>query len=397
MAAELSQTPSGNRLTIGFFGRTNSGKSSLVNALSGQEVSLVSPVEGTTTDPVYKAIEIYPLGACQFIDTAGFGDMTELGTMRQARTLEAMDKTDMAVLVFEPRSGVGEAEQALWAELKKREISTVAVLNCFDVPYPSEAEAAIKALTGEKPIVLHALTKEGLNTLREALVKKVPADFENQSLVGHLVGQDDRVLLVMPQDKQAPKGRLILPQVQVLRDLLDHGAVTTCVTPEGLTAALSDKTPDLIITDSQVFPFVYEHKPPQSHLTSFSVLMARYKGDIEAYLSGAKAVWGLKSGDRVLIAEACSHQPMDGDIGRIKIPNLLRQKVNPNLQIEVVGGQDFPADLTPYGLVIHCGGCMFGRRQILSRVMRAVEQRVPITNYGIFLAEMAGILDKVTI
>ena len=228
-------------------------------------------------------------------------------------------------------------------------------------------------------------------------MKSAPASIENESIIGHLVEENQRVLLVMPQDIQAPKGRLILPQVQVIRDLLDHGAITTCVTPNQLSEALKDGAPDLIITDSQVFPFVYAHKPEQSRLTSFSVLLARYKGDIEAYLAGAKVARKLQAGDRVLIAEACSHQPLDGDIGRVKIPNLIHQKINSDVQIEVVGGQDFPADLTPYALVIHCGGCMFNRRQVLSRVMRATMQGVPITNYGIFLAEMADILDKITI
>ncbi len=395
MSAGLQETPSGNRLTIGFFGRTNSGKSSLINALTGQAVSLVTAVSGTTTDPVEKATEFYPLGACRLIDTAGFGDETELGALRQARTLAAMDKTDLAVLVFAPPEPIGAAEQALYAELTKRNIPTVFVMNQCDLEPSVEMTAAAAKLTGEDPIAVSAKTGSGLGALREALVKKAPADFENQSLVGHLVQKNDRVLLVMPQDIQAPKGRLILPQVQVLRDLLDHGAIATCVTPESLSAALEGASPDLIITDSQVFPLVYAQKPADSRLTSFSVLMARYKGDIEAYRAGAKAVWSLQPGDRVLIAEACSHKPLDGDIGRVKIPALLRKKVNPDLVIQVVGGQDFPADLTPYSLVIHCGGCMFGRRQVLSRVMRAVEQNVPITNYGIFLAEMAGILDKV--
>ena len=395
MSAGLQETPSGNRLTIGFFGRTNSGKSSLINALTGQAVSLVSAVSGTTTDPVEKATEFYPLGACRLIDTAGFGDETELGALRQARTLAAMDKTDLAVLVFAPPEPIGAAEQALYAELAKRNIPTVFVMNQCDLEPSAEMTAAAMKLTGEEPIAVSAKTGSGLGALREALVKKAPADFENQSLVGHLVQKNDCVLLVMPQDIQAPKGRLILPQVQVLRDLLDHGAIATCVTPESLSAALEGAPPNLIITDSQVFPLVYAQKPADSRLTSFSVLMARYKGDIEAYRAGAKAVWSLQPGDRVLIAEACSHKPLDGDIGRVKIPALLRKKVNPDLVIQVVSGQDFPADLTPYSLVIHCGGCMFGRRQVLSRVMRAVEQNVPITNYGIFLAEMAGILDKV--
>lgn len=393
----LQDTPSALRLTIGFFGRTNSGKSSLINAIAGQEVSLVSPISGTTTDPVSKPIEIYPLGPCILLDTAGFGDETELGKLRMERTLSAMDKTHIAILVLTDTRDFTE-EKILLDELTKRKTPIVVVLNQIDRTENYE-EVIKKAndVLGITPIPVSATQKTGLSALREQLVKLSPETVENESVIGHLVKENDRVLLVMPQDIQAPKGRLILPQVQVIRDLLDHNAVVTCVTADKLTEALKDKTPDLIITDSQVFPQVYAEKPEESKLTSFSVLLARYKGDIEAYLAGVKNVWNLKAGDRVLIAEACSHNPQDGDIGRVKIPNLIRKKINPDISVEVVSGQDFPQDLTPYNLVIHCGGCMFNRRQVLARVMRAVDQGVPITNYGIFLAEMSGILDKVTI
>lgn len=392
----LSDTPSALRLTIGFFGRTNSGKSSLINAIAGQEVSLVSPISGTTTDPVSKPIEIYPLGACILLDTAGVGDTSELGDLRMQRTLSVMDKTDIAILVITAAEDYSE-EKNLLAELKNRKIPVITVLNQIDLLYDVESVlSTVETTLGVHPLAVSATKKTGLSALREQLVKSAPAELENQPIVGHLVKENMRVLLVMPQDIQAPKGRLILPQVQVIRDLLDHGAISTCVTADKLSEALKAGSPDLIITDSQVFPLVYEQKPAESLLTSFSVLFARYKGDIDAYLAGVKKVWNLKPTDRVLIAEACSHQPQDGDIGRIKIPNLIHKKIHPDIQVEVVGGQDFPADLTPYALVIHCGGCMFNRRQVLSRVMRAVEQNVPITNYGIFLAEMAGILDKVT-
>lgn len=393
----LSDTPSSLRLTIGFFGRTNSGKSSLINAIAGQEVSLVSPISGTTTDPVSKPIELYPLGPCILLDTAGTGDDTELGALRMSRTLGVMDKTDVAVLVLADLADLTE-EKKLLSELEKRKIPVVVVLNQIDRQKdPKEAVIAAELKLGMRPVPVSATQKTGLSALREQLVKAAPESVENESIIGHLVQENDRVLLVMPQDIQAPKGRLILPQVQVIRDLLDHNAIVTCVTKDKLTEALADNTPDLIITDSQVFPFVYEHKPKKSKLTSFSVLLARYKGDITAYLAGAKAARTLKAGDRVLIAEACSHNPQDGDIGRVKIPALLHKNVHPDLEISVVSGQDFPQDLSPYSLVIHCGGCMFNRRQVLSRVMRAVEQNIPITNYGIFLAEMAGILDKITI
>ncbi len=396
-SVSLSDTPSSLRLTIGFFGKTNSGKSSLLNRLAGQEVSLVSGVAGTTTDPVSKPIEIYPLGPCILLDTAGVGDNTELGELRMSRTLSAMDKTDLAVLVLTDDEDLTE-EKKLLEELSKRKTPVVPVLNGID--RIDNLEAVVKRIKSElsvSPVSVSAKTGEGIPKFREQLVKNAPETLENESIIGHLVKENDRVLLVMPQDLQAPKGRLIMPQVQTIRDLLDHRAIVTCVTTEQLDEALSDKTPNLIITDSQIFPLVYEKKPAESLLTSFSVLLARYKGDIAAYLAGAKVARSLKAGDRVLIAEACSHQPLDGDIGRVKIPNLIRQKINPDIQIEVVSGQDFPADLSPYNLVIHCGGCMFNRRQVLSRVMRAVEQNIPITNYGIFLAEMSGILEKITI
>ncbi|MBE7036480.1 MAG: [FeFe] hydrogenase H-cluster maturation GTPase HydF [Ruminococcaceae bacterium] len=392
----LAETPSSMRLSIGFFGRTNSGKSSLINAIAGQEVSLVSAVSGTTTDPVAKPIEIYPLGPCVLYDTAGFGDESELGAVRMKRTMTVLDKTNLAVLVLSPQYDDFAAELSLKEEFSKRKIPFVAVLNQVDLlENPTERIEKAKEMLKTEIVPVSAVNGQGLSQLREAMVRLAPADYENESIIGHLVKKNDRVLLVMPQDQQAPKGRLILPQVQVLRDLLDHGAVTTCVTVEQLPEALSDHTPDVIITDSQVFPIVYEQKPKESALTSFSVLLARYKGDIEAYVSGAAKIRTLKAGDKVLIAEACSHQPLDGDIGRVKIPNLLHKKISQDIEVTVVSGQDFPQDLTPYALVIHCGGCMFGRRQVMSRVMRAVEQKVPITNYGIFLAEMAGILDKV--
>ncbi len=392
----LAETPSSMRLAIGFFGRTNSGKSSLINALAGQDVSLVSSVSGTTTDPVAKPIEIYPLGPCTLYDTAGFGDESELGAVRMKRTATILDKTNLAVLVMSPQTEDFAVELSLKEEFLKRKIPFVAVLNQADLLTNPQLflQKAKNALQTEV-IPVSALKKQGIAQLKEAMVRLAPADYENESIIGHLVKKNERVLLVMPQDQQAPKGRLILPQVQVLRDLLDHGAVTTCVTVEQLPEALADHKPDLIITDSQVFSAVYEQKPKKSALTSFSVLLARYKGDIEAYVSGAAKIKTLKAGDKVLIAEACSHQPLDGDIGRVKIPNLIHEKINEDIEVTVVSGQDFPEDLTPYALVIHCGGCMFGRRQVMSRVFRAVEQKVPITNYGIFLAEMAGILDKV--
>ncbi|MBE7010643.1 MAG: [FeFe] hydrogenase H-cluster maturation GTPase HydF [Ruminococcaceae bacterium] len=398
MAASLTETPSALRLKIAVIGRTNSGKSSLINALCGQAVSLVSAESGTTTDPVTKPIEIYPLGPCLLIDTAGFGDTTPLGKMRMEKTAETLEKADMVLLVVNATEQ-DLAEEKVWMEkLVAENVPVLVVVNQIDVSDDAEADVArIQKELKQTAVAVSALQGTGMDALREEMIKKAPESIENPSLTAHLVKPGDKVLLVMPQDKQAPKGRLILPQVQTIRDLLDIGAVVTCVTPEQYEQALSLSVPDVIITDSQVFPFVHEKKPASSVLTSFSVLLARSKGDILVYRDGAKAARKLKAGDKVLIAEACSHQPLDGDIGRIKIPNLLRKKVHPDLDITVVAGNDFPKDLSPYSLVVHCGGCMFGRRQILSRISRAVRQGVPITNYGILIAEMTDILDSVTL
>lgn len=390
----LSDTPNAERLHIGFFGRRNSGKSSLLNALTGQRVSLVSDVAGTTTDPVYKSIEFYPLGPCVFIDTAGFDDVGELGGMRVERTREVLEKTDLCVLVITAGQQETDQEEA-WLE------------ECREMGKPVVAAVSKSDLSQEIPPLCHQLPHAlcsaaegtGLEVLREKLIEQAPHTGAQESITGHLVAQGDRVLLVAPQDIQAPKGRLILPQVQTIRDLLDIGAIVTVVTVKQLPDALDamKEAPRLIITDSQVFPQVAQLCPKETMLTSFSVLMARYKGDIDAFLEGVKAVETLRPTDRVLILEACSHNPLDGDIGRVKIPALLRKKVGEGLQIEVRAGNDIPRDLTPYALVIHCGGCMFNRAHMLSRISRCREQGVPVTNYGILLAKLGGILDQIRV
>lgn len=393
----MGQTPLSMRMTIAVFGKTNSGKSSLINALTGQQVSLVSAVGGTTTDPVNKTMELYPLGPCVFVDTAGFDDTSELGELRMERTKKVLDKTDLAVLVTDGAEN-GEELVPRLAEIKKRGIAAIGVLNKADLLQDAEKRAKEFSKKFQIPFsCASALRGEGIEQLKAAIVEHAPQDFEQASIIGHLTEKGDTVLLVMPQDIQAPKGRLILPQVQVTRDLLDHGAVVVSVTTEQMCAALEklEKPPKLIVTDSQVFPYVYEHKPQASLLTSFSVLMARHKGDIAEYIRGAARLDTLKESDKILIAEACTHQPLDGDIGRIKIPNLLRKKFGEGLSIDVVGGNNFPEDLSEYALVVHCGGCMFNRRYVLNRIRSAKEQNTPITNYGILLAKLSGILDKV--
>ncbi len=392
----LNNTPRSERLHIAFFGKRNSGKSSLINAVTNQETALVSDVLGTTTDPVYKSMEVLPLGPCVFIDTAGFDDQGELGKLRIEKTRGVIERTDIAVMVF---ADTETTEEEGWiAALRERDIPVVAVVNKIDIlPDAENVKRAVKENFGMEAISVSAQKRENISLLMEALVRMMPEEFAASSITSHLVKEDDVVLLVMPQDIQAPKGRLILPQVQTIRDLLDNKCIVMSVTTDKLAFALDSlkKPPKLIVTDSQVFGEVYEKKPPEAMLTSFSVLFARYKGDIQEYVRGSGAVETLSGNSRILIAEACTHKPLDEDIGRVKIPRLLRKKYGDSISIDIVNGSDFPKDLTPYDLVIHCGACMFNRRYVLSRITQAKRQRVPITNYGVFLAKMTGILDKI--
>ena len=361
-----------DRLQIAFFGATNSGKSTLVNALAGQEVSLVSELPGTTTDPVRKVIELPGLGPCVLVDTAGYGDPGALGAERERRSRAVIDSTDIAVLL---RSGHPEDDR--WVQLFQ---------------------------TAQIPVV-ELLSRAGKAPVQEVLpdlirnLQAVRPDQKQRLLTGGLVGKDDLVVLVMPQDSEAPKGRLILPQVQILRELLDLGCIPVCCQPEGLQRALDGLSarPALTITDSQAFAKVNAILPKDYPLTSFSILLAGAKGDIRTFVDGAKAIDTLKSGDRVLIAEACTHVPDTEDIGRVKIPNLLKKKIGGDLQIEVAAGNDFPDDLSPYNLIIQCGGCVASERLLRSRIKKALLAGVPITNYGIALASLTGILDRVVI
>lgn len=392
----LNHTPHANRLHIALFGRRNSGKSSLINALTGQNTALVSAIPGTTTDPVSKAMEIHGIGPCVFIDTPGFDDEGELGTMRIARTLKAVERTDIALLLCE--DGDLEDEKQWIKQLKEKNIPVILILNKADKRKNIEATAkSIEEACQEKPLIVSAKEHTGIEAIHQALLQKLPADFDQQTITGELAEEGDLVLLVMPQDIQAPKGRLILPQVQTLRELLDKKCIVMSCTTDKLPETLQAlaRPPHLIITDSQVFHIVYQQKPAESKLTSFSVLMAGYKGDIHYYIKGASAIDRLTPQSRVLIAEACTHAPLSEDIGRVKLPRLLRKKVGEELQIDMVAGTDFPEDLTPYHLVIHCGGCMFSRKYVLSRIGQARVQQVPITNYGIAIAHLNGILDKI--
>ena len=392
----LNNTPSANRLHIALFGRRNSGKSSLINALTGQDTALVSDIPGTTTDPVSKAMELHGIGPCVIIDTPGFDDEGTLGEMRIERTLKAIERTDIALLFCEENDLRIETE---WKkQLEAKNIPVILILNKADIrkDTPSISDNIGKAL-GQKPLIVSAKEKQGIEEIRLAILEKLPKDFEQPSITGDLVGENDLVLLVMPQDIQAPKGRLILPQVQTMRELLDKKCLVMSCTTDKLPQTLQALAypPKLIITDSQVFKTVYEQKPVESLLTSFSVLMAGYKGDIRQFIEGASAIDSLTENSHVLIAEACAHAPMTEDIGRVKIPRLLRKKIGEGLQIDMVSGSDFPKDLSKYDLIIHCGACMFNRKHVMNRLDSASHQQVPMTNYGITLAHLMGILDKI--
>ena len=392
----LQDTPRANRIHIGLFGKRNSGKSSLINALTGQEVAVVSEYAGTTTDPVYKSMEIHGIGPCVFIDTAGLDDEGELGELRVRQTLRAMDCTDIALLVC---TDADVSREKQWKDmLAEKNIPVIVLLNKSDLlEDPLATARAIEQQLQQVPLIVSAAHKSNIEDIRRALIGKLPDETMSTGITGRLVKENDVVLLVMPQDIQAPKGRLILPQVQTLRELLDRKCIVSCCTTDKLQATLDAlaQPPALIITDSQVFKTVYEQKPPESRLTSFSVLFAQYKGDIDYYLEGANAIDRLTEQSRVLIAEACTHAPLTEDIGRVKIPAMLRKRFGQGLTIDIVSGADFPEDLTPYQLVIHCGACMFNRKYVLQRIAQARKQQVPMTNYGVTIAYVQGILDKI--
>lgn len=400
----LQDTPHSQRLTIGFFGKTNSGKSSILNLMTGQETSVVSPIAGTTTDPVYKAMEIKGLGPVLFIDTAGFDDTTDLGEKRVEKTLAALEKCDIICAVMTPDefSSPVSCNLPSWflSIIEKKKDKTAVVLNKADTLTVREIQTISECITRETlliPVVMSAAEKKGIEELTETFMRLIPEGFCERTITGNLVHKGSLVLLVMPQDIQAPKGRLILPQVQVTRELLDKKCTILSCTTDCIDEALASlsREPDLIITDSQVFKTVSEKKPQKSLLTSFSVLLAANKGDIAEFVQGAKAIARLTPSSRVLIAEACTHAPLTEDIGREKIPALLRKKYGETLTIDVVSGTDFPEDLHPYDLIIHCGGCMFNRTYVLSRQHKAKTSSVPMTNYGITIAFLNGILDEV--
>lgn len=388
---DLNKTNSGNRVHIGFFGKVNAGKSSLINAFANRDISIVSDVEGTTTDPVYKSMEIKSLGPALLMDTPGLTDKTALGRERIKRTNEVLDKTDIAVIVVS--SCDVEVEKDLIKKLK--DTPRIVAINKIDQLSREEIDNIKKEFDGENVIEVSAKERLGMDTLLKNLLKFAPK--VNDKLFDGMVKEKDLVFLVIPQDIAAPKNRLILPQVQSIRELLDKDAIVMMVKLEEFSDALKivNKHPDLIVADSSVFLEVYDKKPKDSKLTSFSVLFAKLKGDIDEYVRGVEALKNLKDGSKILIAECCTHAPAEEDIGRIKIPNMIRKNINENVQIDVSSGSVFPENFDDYDLIIQCGGCMLNAKSIMSRVSKAKNKDIPITNYGIVIAYFKGILDKI--
>ena len=399
----MIETPRGNRVHIAIYGRTNAGKSSLINKITNQDISLVSEMRGTTTDPVYKAMELLPIGPVVFIDTAGIGDTTELGELRVKKTKEILNKMDIALLLISTEVLLENQDLSYekeWIrEIKKREKPFIVILNKMDLVPEGKAQELIDRVKAELECEVSTVAtsrEESIQRIKAKLIEYAPKIVIEEKLIGDKIKVGDRVLLVAPQDIQAPKGRLILPQVQVIRDILDNGGIPTVVTLDNLKEGLAifQGRPDLVITDSQVFKAVDEVLDRDVPLTSFSIIMARAKGDLDTLYRGAKRINELKDGDRVLIAEACTHHQLKGDIAREKLPMLLQKRAG-NIVIDNCSGKNFPEDISKYSLVIHCGSCMLNRAETMSRLGVCSGQEIPITNFGMAIAEINGILDRV--
>ena len=405
----LNSTPSANRVHIGFFGRRNAGKSSVVNAVTGQELAVVSDTKGTTTDPVYKSMELLPIGPVMIIDTPGFDDEGALGELRVRKTKQVLNKTDIAVLVVDATEGKKQCDEELIRIFKEKEIPYIIVNNKADllsdeisekvcqnnVSEQRKAEQNALLSSGQEQYV-SALTGAGIYELKECIGKLTPNEDMTLKIVGDLLHPGDFVVLVVPIDSAAPKGRLILPQQQTIRDVLEANAAAIVVKESELKQTLEQlgRSPTMVITDSQVFEQVSEEVSEEIPLTSFSILMARYKGYLETAVNGVAAIDHLKDGDKILISEGCTHHRQCDDIGTVKIPRWLKQHTGKELIIETSSGTEFPEDLTSYALVIHCGGCMLNEREVKYRMKCAEDQKVPFTNYGIAIAQMKGILKR---
>lgn len=386
----LNETPRGDRVHIALFGRRNAGKSSIINALTGQELAIVSDVKGTTTDPVYKAMELLPLGPVVMIDTPGLDDEGELGRKRVKKAKEVLRKTDIALVIADAGAGLTEFEYGILELIKERKLPYLIVYNKTDLPGGDSQKEQ------ENACFVSAVTKEGIFELKEAIGKLLPREGQPKRIVGDLISPGDFVVLVVPIDSAAPKGRLILPQQQTIRDILESGACSIAVRESELEQALRDigRTPALIITDSQAFEQVAAIVPKDIPLTSFSILFARYKGDLEEEVKGARAVQSLKDGSRILIAEGCTHHRQCDDIGTVKIPRWLKEHTGKDLIFETSSGSTFPEDLSGYDLIVHCGGCTLNPKEMEHRIQTSVRAGVPIVNYGVLIAELKGILRR---
>jgi len=391
----LNQTPRGSRLHIALFGRQNSGKSSLINALTNQDIAIVSDIPGTTTDPVYKSMEILPIGPVVLIDTAGIDDTGLLGSLRIEKAFAVLAKTDLLLLVIDPAEGAGVHEEEVIKRARHNNVPVIAVLNKIDLYPESPAEDLFSRLS--VPVVpVSAATRMGIDDLKMAMIRSAPKDWVAPTILGDLIAPGDTVVLVTPIDLAAPKGRLILPQVQTIRDILDHDAIALVAKEGDLKTALDGlkNKPRLVVTDSQAFLKVAADTPGDVPMTSFSILFARYKGNLTTLVEGVKAVRTLVPGDKVLIAEACTHHRVEDDIGTVKIPRWLKQEVGGDLDFKWVSGHELPSDIKDYKLIVHCGACMINRKEMLHRLMTARKNGIPMVNYGVMIAHVLGILRR---
>ncbi len=394
-ATSLNETPRGSRLHIAIYGRRNTGKSSLINALTNQEVAIVSSVPGTTTDPVYKSMEILPVGPVVIVDTAGIDDVGELGELRIKKTVGVLNKADLIILVLNMNQDVDGREFDLIEKAKEQGVPIVGALNKIDVN-PEANAADFAKLLGIRVVAVSAITRQGIENLKQEIVKSAPKDWAAPTIIGDLINPGDTVVLVVPIDLAAPKGRIILPQVQTIRDILDNDSIALVVKEREVKKALSGlaRKPKIVVTDSQAFLKVDADTPRDVMMTSFSILFARYKGNLETLTAGALAVDQLKPGDKVLIAEACTHHRVADDIGTVKIPRWLRQKVGGELRFDWSSGIEMPENLEQYQLIVHCGACMINRKEMLHRILQATGACVPIVNYGVLIAHMHGVLRR---
>lgn len=393
----LNDTPRSERVHIALFGMRNAGKSSIINALTNQEIAIVSEMKGTTTDPVYKAMEILPIGPCVIIDTAGLDDVGELGELRKKKTLEVLNKTNIALVVIDTSIGLTDYDKSIIEQVKSKKIPVIAVLNKTDIALVNEEIISkIKKQLDIPSVSVSAVTKQGVKELKDKIISMIPDEEEKFKIVGDLISPGDFVVLVTPIDKAAPKGRLILPQQQTIRDILESDAIAIVTKEHELRETLENlgKKPRLVITDSQVFLKVAADTPKDIPMTSFSILFARYKGDLVELIRGVKAVEKLKDGDKVLVSEGCTHHRQSDDIGRVKIPRWLRQITGKQIDFEYTSGVTFTEDVKRYALIIHCGACMLNRSAMLNRIESAKEFNVPMVNYGILIAYVQGILDR---